>query len=855
MYEDNGQLRQENATLVQKVVTLEHLLKDSDSKCKEIITESQRLTNAVEIKYKSLQKDFMESRTQFESQLSSLKLEKDKSQQKYLEQLSNLQRDLEIEKDKNGRIVRENSQMDIELHETRRKISDNDENLANKVKQIAILDAELRRLKDERENSFDHLKAENTRLRNEVLDLKRAKDEDEIRFKSEIASFKSQQAAEVKRANSELSERISAAVRDKCDVINELQKEKKTLEERISEMEKGHASVYAQKETRLHDAKLEIEKNSKNYLQEVGKKDAEIKSLQDQILALKTSENETKHNNRLEREREFASVSREIKELTDALKAKDKEHSETVAKMISDHKSDLEKSSKNLREEIKKREESVEDLENSLKTLREGHKKESEMLESKVSRVTEDREYWKTQFDRETQDLKSEIENLKQEKFSVITEFKSEQESYENQIKVLQNDLQNLDDEKTSQLENLKSQIVDLKNELKRANQTIEGFKNESEAKKEHTQNSIQNLKDEFRVEKEQLTAKNDKNEGIAKDFERQLKQKEAELIVETRKFEDQIRSMQTENVKTKREAEAAVRKMSDDKERQKILASDEKRQLNEQHQNEIKSFKGEIEKLHRSLEAAENSKIAMTKEYLQKLESAKNDIKIDFKSRQEQFSVVKVELEKEIASLKKTNDKLASECKSFGYEKTKVETTLGLEIEHLQRALDQETEKSVNDSSKLRASLKDIEEKTDQERTELQKTIHKLSGQVKQTSQEKQKLLDEVSKLTSLKDSYEREKMFMEKQLQNSEEEKNIIEEESRKTIMELENTFRYQIEFSVKLDCIFWQLIGYWQIKANSFGIWQELLELKKLPHLIVQVVTHFSQAKLNIQDYFQI
>merc|ERR1712226_330671 len=149
-----------------------------------------------------------------------------------------------------------------------------------------------------------------------------------------------------------------------------------------------------------------------------------------------------------------------------------------------------------------------------------------------------------------------------------------------------------------------------------------------------------------------------------------------------------------------------------------------------------------------------------------------------------------------EVLDLKRANEKLMNELKDIGHEKTKIETSLNVEIDHLQKSLGRETEKSASDNSKMRTNLKEMEERNKKEKTEHQKMIQKLSAQLKQVSHDKQEALDEVSKLTTLKESFEREKQFMEKQLQNSEEEKNIIEDESRKTIMDLENTFSSRLD-----------------------------------------------------------
>merc|ERR1712226_572993 len=129
-------------------------------------------------------------------------------------------------------------------------------------------------------------------------------------------------------------------------------------------------------------------------------------------------------------------------------------------------------------------------------------------------------------------------------------------------------------------------------------------------------------------------------------------------------------------------------------------------------HEEDTRSLKSENGRLRKSLDISEDSKANLMKDYMQKLEVAKNELKSDFKFRQEQFSVVKVELEKEILDLKTANKKLMNELKDLGHEKTKIETSLNLEIDHLQKSLDRETEKSASDNSKMRTNLKELEER-----------------------------------------------------------------------------------------------------------------------------------------------
>merc|ERR1712226_283003 len=129
-------------------------------------------------------------------------------------------------------------------------------------------------------------------------------------------------------------------------------------------------------------------------------------------------------------------------------------------------------------------------------------------------------------------------------------------------------------------------------------------------------------------------------------------------------------------------------------------------------HEEDTRSLKSENERLRKSLDISEDSKANLMKDYMQKLEVAKNELKSDFKTRQEQFSVVKVELEKEVLNLKGENEKLMNELKDLGHEKTKIETSLNVEIDHLQKSLDRETEKSASDNSKMRTNLKELEER-----------------------------------------------------------------------------------------------------------------------------------------------
>ena len=115
LQDEISRLRFEKEQMAQKIASLEQHLADAENRCKDIMGDSHRVTANIEMKYKNLQDEFAKAKVEFENQIRFLKSEKDKERQKHSDEASSIQREMDLMRDKNGRLNKDNSQLQLEL--------------------------------------------------------------------------------------------------------------------------------------------------------------------------------------------------------------------------------------------------------------------------------------------------------------------------------------------------------------------------------------------------------------------------------------------------------------------------------------------------------------------------------------------------------------------------------------------------------------------------------------------------------------------------------------------------------------------------------------------------------------------
>ena len=602
------------------------------------------------------------------------------------------------------------------------------------VEKYQLLDSSHSSLKE----NFSSLEAELENVRDSLSEMTQLRDALETRDKEnqtalqECRSTIHKQEDSIKTLEKEL-ETILFEKKKAEDGINKMGKDLFALSREMQAVEENYKNLQKEKDK----INVNHQKETKSLKEDIAKKIAEIKNLNENLEKMKTQ-----HNN-LSKEREH--ISRELAEY----KSRFQSHDNLIAKLTEKLKS-LANNYKDMQSENESLMKAVEEAKNE-NTI------QLSDLQGKIDSLTQEKENFQTErgnIEKNIKQLKETISALEQKKEETILNFNSSKDDYESQISLLKKKLETTstaNDESVNKISELSQNSKSLEVEL----ETYKNLKNKLEAKLKTSEKALKEVKeneqhlkeekiqlekevtdikqelDSLRGNLESLRKAHEDSVAQVKKYEKQIDDKEKEYNEKISQLTDEISSTQRENGSI--------------------------RQENEKLEGEVKEIKGTSEEqsnLKKSEIVALNMRIKELEEKNQTseaslLESVKNieSEAVKMRGLQEECNLK----EKKISELE-NKLKTSEDEKSQHLELQKQSEEIKRELDARTIELKNQLEKITNltkSREKSESELARLKKTSSEERRSVEEQLEKLKNEIKSKSQafeKERKLLNEGS-------------------------------------------------------------------------------------------------------------